>query len=41
MFMPRYNKLSRNIRELARKVKDVDMKDPFRKEATSQLLEKL
>ncbi|XP_041370231.1 U3 small nucleolar ribonucleoprotein protein IMP3-like [Gigantopelta aegis] len=37
----KYNKLSRHIRELARKIKEVDVKDPFRTEATSQLLEKL
>jgi U3 small nucleolar ribonucleoprotein protein IMP3 len=37
----RYNKLSRHIRELARKIKEVDVKDPFRTEATAQLLEKL
>jgi U3 small nucleolar ribonucleoprotein protein IMP3 len=34
----RYNKLSRHIRELARKIKEVDVKDPFRTEATAQLL---
>ncbi|CAC5372825.1 U3 small nucleolar ribonucleoprotein protein IMP3-like [Mytilus californianus] len=37
----KYNKLSRHVRELARKIKDVDEKDPFRIEATAQLLEKL
>uniref|UniRef100_K1PI24 U3 small nucleolar ribonucleoprotein protein IMP3 n=1 Tax=Magallana gigas TaxID=29159 RepID=K1PI24_MAGGI len=37
----KYNKLSRHVRELARKVKELDVKDPFRAEATSQLLEKL
>ncbi|XP_062569608.1 U3 small nucleolar ribonucleoprotein protein IMP3-like [Saccostrea cucullata] len=37
----KYNKLSRHIRELARKVKELDQKDPFRGEATSQLIEKL
>ncbi|KAL3870319.1 hypothetical protein ACJMK2_038394 [Sinanodonta woodiana] len=37
----KYNKLSRHIRELARKIKELDVKDPFRTEATSQLLEKL
>ncbi|VDI31033.1 U3 small nucleolar ribonucleoprotein protein IMP3, partial [Mytilus galloprovincialis] len=36
----KYNKLSRHIRELARKIKEVDEKDPFRIEATAQLLEK-
>ncbi|XP_055948087.1 U3 small nucleolar ribonucleoprotein protein IMP3-like [Argiope bruennichi] len=29
----RYNKLARKIRTLARMIKDLDMKDPFRKEA--------
>ncbi|KFM62749.1 U3 small nucleolar ribonucleoprotein IMP3, partial [Stegodyphus mimosarum] len=29
----RYNKLSRKIRTLARLIKDLDMNDPFRKEA--------
>ncbi|XP_033727588.1 U3 small nucleolar ribonucleoprotein protein IMP3-like [Pecten maximus] len=37
----KYNKMSREIRELARKIKELDVKDPFRAEATSQLLEKL
>ncbi|XP_069119983.1 U3 small nucleolar ribonucleoprotein protein IMP3-like [Argopecten irradians] len=37
----KYNKMSREIRELARKIKELDVKDPFRTEATSQLLEKL
>ncbi|CAH1786053.1 unnamed protein product, partial [Owenia fusiformis] len=37
----KYNKLSRHIRELSRKIKEIDVKDPFRTEATSQLLEKL
>lgn len=37
----KYNKLSRQIRELARKVKELDVRDPFRLEATNQLLEKL
>ncbi|XP_013400175.1 U3 small nucleolar ribonucleoprotein protein IMP3 [Lingula anatina] len=37
----KYNKLSRYVRELANKIKEVDIKDPFRTEATSQLLEKL
>lgn len=36
-----YNKLSREIREIARKIKDLNPKDSFRSEATSQLLEKL
>jgi len=40
-FSLRYNKLSRQVRELARKVKELELKDPFRLEATSQLLEKL
>ncbi|KAK2159060.1 hypothetical protein LSH36_159g02018 [Paralvinella palmiformis] len=37
----KYNRLSRHVRELARKIKEIDVKDPFRTEATSQLLEKL
>jgi len=37
----RYNRLSRHIRELAKKIKDLDPSDPFRTEATAQLLEKL
>jgi len=37
----RYNRLSRHIRELAKKIKDLDPNDPFRTEATAQLLEKL
>ena len=39
--MLRYNKLSRHVRELARKIKELDQKDPFRLEATNQLLNKL
>lgn len=35
-----YNKLAREIRELARKIRDLDPKDPFRIEAGSQLIEK-
>ncbi|XP_045201101.2 U3 small nucleolar ribonucleoprotein protein IMP3-like [Mercenaria mercenaria] len=37
----KYNKLSRQVRELARKIKELDVKDPFRLEATNQFLEKL
>ncbi|XP_064616488.1 U3 small nucleolar ribonucleoprotein protein IMP3-like [Liolophura sinensis] len=37
----KYNKLSRQIREIARKVKELNVKDPFRSDATSQMLEKL
>lgn len=37
----RYNKLSRNIREVARKIKDLDPKNPFRLESGAHLLEKL
>ncbi|KAI0216577.1 U3 small nucleolar ribonucleoprotein IMP3 [Lamellibrachia satsuma] len=37
----KYNKLSRHIRELAKKIKELDVKDPFRMEATSHFLEKL
>ncbi|CAH2013644.1 unnamed protein product [Acanthoscelides obtectus] len=36
-----YNKIARNIREVARKIKEMDQKDPFRTEASAQLLEKL
>nr|CAG4641083.1 EOG090X0APJ [Eulimnadia texana] len=36
-----YNKLSREIRELARKIKELDPKDPYRTESSAQLLEKL
>ena len=37
----RYNKLSREIREIADKIKELDPKDPFRIESSSTLLEKL
>lgn len=37
----RYNKLSRAIRDLARKIKELDPKDPFRAKATTDLLNKL
>lgn len=37
----KYNKLSRDIREIVEKITDLDQKDPFRIEATSLLLEKL
>uniref|UniRef100_A0A8C4TGP9 IMP U3 small nucleolar ribonucleoprotein 3 n=1 Tax=Erpetoichthys calabaricus TaxID=27687 RepID=A0A8C4TGP9_ERPCA len=37
----RYNKLSRNVRDLAVKIKDLNEKDPFRVTCTQQLLEKL
>ncbi|KAL0276091.1 UNVERIFIED_CONTAM: hypothetical protein PYX00_003749 [Menopon gallinae] len=36
-----YNKLSREIRELARKIKELDPKDPFRIDSSAKLLEKL
>ncbi|XP_026682044.1 U3 small nucleolar ribonucleoprotein protein IMP3 [Diaphorina citri] len=36
-----YNKLSRLIRTLAQKIKDLDPKDPFRVESSAKLLEKL
>ncbi|XP_071992728.1 U3 small nucleolar ribonucleoprotein protein IMP3 [Engystomops pustulosus] len=36
-----YNKLSRNVRELAAKIKDLEEKDPFRSQSTAKLLEKL
>uniref|UniRef100_A0A665TV19 U3 small nucleolar ribonucleoprotein protein IMP3 n=1 Tax=Echeneis naucrates TaxID=173247 RepID=A0A665TV19_ECHNA len=37
----KYNKLSRNIRELVQKVRDLDEKDGFRAQSTHRLLEKL
>ncbi|XP_028666530.2 U3 small nucleolar ribonucleoprotein protein IMP3 [Erpetoichthys calabaricus] len=37
----RYNKLSRNVRDLAVKIQDLNEKDPFRVTCTQQLLEKL
>ncbi|CAF97567.1 unnamed protein product, partial [Tetraodon nigroviridis] len=37
----KYNKLSRNIRDLAQKVRDLDEKDGFRAQSTHRLLEKL
>ncbi|XP_031556300.1 U3 small nucleolar ribonucleoprotein protein IMP3-like [Actinia tenebrosa] len=37
----KYNKLSGIVKSLANKIKDLDAKDPFRIEATDQLLEKL
>uniref|UniRef100_A0A0K8TRI9 U3 small nucleolar ribonucleoprotein protein IMP3 n=1 Tax=Tabanus bromius TaxID=304241 RepID=A0A0K8TRI9_TABBR len=37
----KYNKLSRDIRELAQKVSALDQTDSFRTEASAQLLEKL
>jgi len=39
----KYNKLSRNIRDLAQKIRDLDERDRdgFRAQSTSQLLEKL
>jgi U3 small nucleolar ribonucleoprotein protein IMP3 len=41
-FFPfRYKKLSREIRELARKIKDLDQKEPFRVQNSALLLEKL
>ncbi|CAD5124428.1 DgyrCDS12711 [Dimorphilus gyrociliatus] len=35
-----YNKLSRQIRELVRKIKDLEQNDPFRAHCTVQILEK-
>lgn len=40
-FKRRYNKLSRTIRELAKRISEIDAKDPFRTEMSAQLLEKL
>lgn len=37
----RYNKLSRTIRELAKRVSEIDAKEPFRTEMSAALLEKL
>uniref|UniRef100_A0A3Q4GEQ9 IMP U3 small nucleolar ribonucleoprotein 3 n=1 Tax=Neolamprologus brichardi TaxID=32507 RepID=A0A3Q4GEQ9_NEOBR len=37
----KYNKLSRNVRDLARKIRDLDEKDGFRAQNTHRLLEKL
>uniref|UniRef100_A0A672H7E1 U3 small nucleolar ribonucleoprotein protein IMP3 n=1 Tax=Salarias fasciatus TaxID=181472 RepID=A0A672H7E1_SALFA len=37
----KYNKLSRNIRDLAQKIRDLDEKDGFRAQSTHHLLEKL
>ncbi|PWA17415.1 hypothetical protein CCH79_00011226, partial [Gambusia affinis] len=37
----KYNKLSRNIRELAQKIRDLDEKDGFRAQSTHRFLEKL
>ncbi|XP_078489018.1 U3 small nucleolar ribonucleoprotein IMP3 [Ciona intestinalis] len=36
-----YNKLSREVRTICRKIKDLDPKDPFRVKSTADLLEKL
>ncbi|XP_038046581.1 U3 small nucleolar ribonucleoprotein protein IMP3-like [Patiria miniata] len=37
----KYNKLSRHVRALANKIKQLDPKDPYRTQCTSQMLEKL
>ncbi|KAF4527555.1 hypothetical protein B566_EDAN016061 [Ephemera danica] len=37
----RYKALSREVRELARKIKELDQKDSFRTDSSAQLLEKL
>ncbi|XP_071947371.1 U3 small nucleolar ribonucleoprotein protein IMP3-like isoform X2 [Antedon mediterranea] len=37
----KYNKLSRHVRQLAKKIRQLDVKDLFRTECTQQLLEKL
>ncbi|KAM9501811.1 U3 small nucleolar ribonucleoprotein IMP3 isoform 2-T2 [Clarias gariepinus] len=37
----KYNKLSRSIRELAQKIRDLNEKDGYRAQCTAQLLEKL
>ncbi len=41
LFFFRYNKMSREVRELAKKIRDLDVKDPFRARAMSQLLDRL
>jgi len=40
-YVRRYKKLSRELRELVRKIKDLEQRDPFRVESSSQVLEKL
>jgi U3 small nucleolar ribonucleoprotein protein IMP3 len=37
----RYNKLSREVRNVARKISSLEEKDPMRAEATDRLLAKL
>ena len=37
----RYNKYTKHIMDLAKKIKELEPEDPFRTTATSQLLEKL
>lgn len=37
----KYKKLSREVRELARKIKDIEEKNPFRVESSAKMLEKL
>lgn len=37
----KYNKLSRHVRTLANKIKELDIKDPFRTQSTLQMLDKL
>ncbi|XP_054770209.1 U3 small nucleolar ribonucleoprotein protein IMP3-like [Lytechinus pictus] len=37
----KYNKLSRHVRTLANKIKQLDSKDPFRNQCTNQMLNKL
>ena len=37
----RYNKLSGMVKSLANKIKELDPKDPYRNQVTTQLLEKL
>ena len=41
LFQYRYNKLSRHVRTLANKIKQLDSKDPFRNQCTNQILNKL
>lgn len=41
IFLFRYNKLSREVRTLCRKIRDLDPNDPFRVHCTNDLVEKL
>lgn len=41
MFFFRYNKLSREVREVAEKIAQLDNSDPYKAEATATFLQKL